>query len=42
MLAALAMAAVRISLDDWVAGGGPLPDLIGRALTAVTIESDGR
>lgn len=42
MLAALAMAAVRISLDDWVAGGGALPDLIGRALTAVTIEPGGR
>ncbi|MGW3992490.1 acyl-CoA-like ligand-binding transcription factor [Amycolatopsis sp. NPDC004772] len=37
MLAALAMAAVRISLDDWVGGEGPLPDLIGRALAAISV-----
>ncbi|MGW5743426.1 acyl-CoA-like ligand-binding transcription factor [Amycolatopsis sp. NPDC003861] len=37
MLAALAMAAVRISLDDWVGGEGPLPDLIGRALDAISV-----
>ncbi|MBE8522707.1 TetR family transcriptional regulator [Amycolatopsis sp. H6(2020)] len=37
MLAALAMAAVRISLDDWIGGGGALPDLIGHALDAITV-----
>ncbi|MGW3962472.1 acyl-CoA-like ligand-binding transcription factor [Amycolatopsis sp. NPDC005003] len=37
MLAALAMAAVRISLDDWVGGEGALPDLIGRALDAISV-----
>ncbi len=37
MLAALAMAAVRISLDDWIGGEGPLPDLIGRALNAISV-----
>ncbi len=37
LLAALAMAAVRISLDDWVEGGGALPDLIHRALGAIAV-----
>ncbi|WP_086841999.1 TetR family transcriptional regulator [Amycolatopsis kentuckyensis] len=37
MLAASAMAAVRISLDDWIGGEGPLPDLIGRALNAIAV-----
>ncbi|WP_410673754.1 TetR family transcriptional regulator [Amycolatopsis sp. cmx-4-68] len=37
LLAALAMAAVRISLDDWVEGGGALPELIRRALDALSV-----
>jgi len=37
LLAAVAMAAVRISLDDWVAGAGELPDLVSRALAAVSV-----
>lgn len=38
MIAALTMAAVRISLDDWIAHGGSLPDLIQRALGTITID----
>jgi AcrR family transcriptional regulator len=38
LLAALAMTAVRISLDDWVDHGGALPDLIRRALDAISVE----
>lgn len=38
LLAALAMAAVRISLDDWIQHGDALPDLIHRALDAVCID----
>jgi AcrR family transcriptional regulator len=37
LIAALTMAAVRISLDDWVQHGGSLPDLTRRALTSITI-----
>jgi AcrR family transcriptional regulator len=37
MIAALAMAGVRISLDDWAQHGGSLPDLIQRALRSVTV-----
>jgi len=37
LLAALAMAAVRISLDDWIQHGGSLPDLIHRALDPITV-----
>lgn len=37
MIAALTMAAVRISLDDWVRDRGSLPDLIHRALRSITI-----
>lgn len=37
MIAALTMAAVRISLDDWIAHGGSLPDLTHRALRSITI-----
>jgi AcrR family transcriptional regulator len=37
LLAALAMSAVRISLDDWVDHGGELPDLIRRALDAFSV-----
>jgi len=38
LLAVLAMAAVRISLDDWTQHGGELPDLIQRALASISIE----
>ncbi|WP_240490858.1 hypothetical protein [Amycolatopsis vancoresmycina] len=38
LLAALAMAAVRVSLDEWVRDGGELPELIGGALAAVSVE----
>jgi AcrR family transcriptional regulator len=38
LLAALAMASVRISLDDWVDRGGDLPDLIRRALDSISVE----
>ncbi|MEV6829554.1 TetR family transcriptional regulator [Amycolatopsis sp. NPDC051102] len=41
LLAALAMAAVRVSLDEWVRGGGELPELpelLGRALNAVSVD----
>jgi AcrR family transcriptional regulator len=37
LLAALAMTAVRISLDDWIHYGGALPDLIHHALDSVSI-----
>lgn len=37
LLAALAMAAIRISLDDWVRYGGGLPELIQDALGAFTV-----
>jgi len=40
LLAALAMAAVRISLDDWIDHGGALPALIRRALDAVSVQAD--
>jgi AcrR family transcriptional regulator len=38
LLAALAMASVRICLDDWIHHGGALPDLIHRALNTITVE----
>lgn len=37
LLAALTMAAIRISLDDWVNHGGALPDLISNALNTISI-----
>lgn len=37
LLAALAMTAVRISLDDWVHHGGALPDLIHRTLGSISV-----
>ena len=37
MIAALTMAGVRISLDDWIHRGGSLPDLIQRALRSIVI-----
>ncbi|MEU5259510.1 TetR family transcriptional regulator [Amycolatopsis sp. NPDC021455] len=40
LLAALAMAAVRISLDDWIDHGGALPDRIHHALRTITINPD--
>ncbi|MEO6085735.1 MAG: TetR family transcriptional regulator [Umezawaea sp.] len=38
LLAALVMASVRISLDDWIHHGGALPDLIRRALGSISVE----
>jgi AcrR family transcriptional regulator len=38
LLAALAMASVRICLDDWIDHAGSLPNLIHRALTSISIE----
>lgn len=40
MIAALTMAAVRISLDDWIHHGGSLPDRIHRALRSVTVSAE--
>lgn len=37
MIGALAMAAVRISLDDWLRDGGSLPQRISRAVTCMTV-----
>ncbi len=37
LIGALAMAAVRIALDDWLAGGGSLPDRVRHALGAIAI-----
>ncbi|WP_141585045.1 TetR family transcriptional regulator [Actinomadura sp. WMMA1423] len=37
MIAALTVAAVRISVDDWIQHGGSLPDLIHAALASITI-----
>ena len=37
MIGALAMAAFRISLDDWLRDGGSLPDRISRAVTCMTL-----
>jgi AcrR family transcriptional regulator len=39
MIAALTMAAIRISLDDWIADGGSLPDLVHQALSTITIDT---
>ncbi|ASR35580.1 TetR family transcriptional regulator [Prauserella marina] len=38
LLAALTMAAIRISLDEWIAHGGRLPELVHGALTAITVD----
>jgi AcrR family transcriptional regulator len=38
LIAALTMASVRISLDDWIRHGGSLPDLIHRALTSISVD----
>jgi AcrR family transcriptional regulator len=37
LIGALAMATVRIALDDWLAHGGSLPELIRQGLAAITI-----
>lgn len=37
LIGALAMATVRIALDDWLSHGGSLPDRIRQGLAAVTI-----
>lgn len=37
LLAALAMATIRISLDDWIRRGGSLPELIRRALSSISV-----
>jgi AcrR family transcriptional regulator len=41
LIGALAMAAVRISLDDWLRDGGSLADRMWRAVTSLTHMSDG-
>ncbi|RSM78131.1 TetR family transcriptional regulator [Kibdelosporangium aridum] len=38
LLAALVMASVRISLDEWIDHGGELPALIRRALHSISVE----
>ena len=37
LIGALAMATVRIALDDWLAYGGSLPDRVRQGLAAITI-----
>jgi AcrR family transcriptional regulator len=37
LIGALAMATVRIALDDWLAYGGSLPDRIRQGLAAITV-----
>jgi AcrR family transcriptional regulator len=37
LLGALAMASVRMALDDWLVHGGSLPERVHRALSAVTV-----
>lgn len=37
LIGALAMAAVRIALDDWLNHGGSLPDRVSRGLAALTV-----
>ncbi|HZN84505.1 MAG TPA: TetR family transcriptional regulator, partial [Mycobacterium sp.] len=38
LLGALAMASIRIALDDWLAHGGSLPARVRTALSSVRIE----
>lgn len=38
LVGALAMASVRIALDDWLQCGGSLPDLVREALTALSVD----
>jgi hypothetical protein len=37
LIGALAMASVRIALDDWLRHGGSLPDRVRTALAALTV-----
>jgi AcrR family transcriptional regulator len=37
LIGALAMAAVRIALDDWLSAGGSLPDRVRHGLAAITV-----
>ena len=37
LIGALAMAAVRIALDDWLSNGGSLPERISRGLAAIAV-----
>ncbi|ORB73492.1 TetR family transcriptional regulator [Mycobacterium scrofulaceum] len=37
LIGALAMATVRIALDDWLSHGGSLPDRVGQGLAAITV-----
>ncbi len=37
LIGALAMATVRIALDDWLTHGGSLPDRVGQGLAAITL-----
>ncbi|CQD07674.1 TetR family transcriptional regulator [Mycobacterium europaeum] len=37
LIGALAMATVRIALDDWLSHGGSLPDRVGQGLAAITL-----
>ncbi|CPR12876.1 TetR family transcriptional regulator [Mycobacterium bohemicum DSM 44277] len=37
LIGALAMATVRIALDDWLSHGGSLPDRVGQGLRAIDI-----
>ncbi|MEC4762603.1 TetR family transcriptional regulator [Mycobacterium sherrisii] len=38
LIGALAMAAVRLALDDWLRDGGSLPDRVRRGLAAITVD----
>lgn len=37
LIGALAMATVRIALDDWLSHGGSLPERVGQGLAAITV-----
>jgi AcrR family transcriptional regulator len=41
LLGALAMATVRIALDDWLRHGGSLPDRVSQGLAAITLTATG-
>ena len=40
LLGALAMAAIRISLDDWLLHGGSLPDRVNTALSCIAVRGE--
>jgi AcrR family transcriptional regulator len=42
LLGALAMATVRIALDDWLRHGGSLPDRVSQGLAAITLTATGQ